>query len=167
MVVRIERTRTLTERIAHAARPGWYEDPEAPDLLRWWDGAHWSDDAFRPKPLGDQRGNPFAERARTMFFWALGVVLLFWILPIALTFVPSNEMQTLGVILVWAGALPGLVLIVLAVVFGAIGLSRARQAEGQGRTSALTGLIGGISLFLAPAVLGIIGIAAAVVLTNV
>lgn len=102
-----------------------------------------------------------------MFFWAVGVVLLFWILPILLTFVPSNEVQTLGVILVWAGALPGFVLIVLAVVFGAIGLGRARQVEGQGRTSALTGVIGGISLFLAPAVLGMVGIAAAVVLTNV
>ncbi len=102
-----------------------------------------------------------------MFFWALGVVLLFWITPIILTFVPSNEMQTLGVILVWAGALPGLVLIALAVVFGAIGLCRARQVEGQGAHFGSTGLIGGISLFLAPAVLGIVGIAAAVVLTNV
>lgn len=156
----------MTERIAHAARPGWYEDPEAPDLLRWWGGTQWSDDAFRAKPLADQRTNPFAERARTVFFWALGVVLLFWIIPILLTFVPSYELQTLGVILVWVGALPGLVLIVLAVVFGAIGLNRARQVEGQGRSSALTGLIGGVSLFLAPAVLGVFGIAAAVVLTN-
>ncbi|WP_235511485.1 DUF2510 domain-containing protein [Agromyces sp. Root81] len=30
--------------------PGWYADPEAPDLLRWWDGTGWSDDQFRSKP---------------------------------------------------------------------------------------------------------------------
>ncbi|GAA1061970.1 hypothetical protein GCM10009573_33980 [Agromyces bracchium] len=29
---------------------GWYEDPEAPDLERWWDGNEWSDTEFRPKP---------------------------------------------------------------------------------------------------------------------
>ncbi|MGR0320613.1 DUF2510 domain-containing protein [Agromyces sp. ZXT2-3] len=29
---------------------GWYEDPEAPDLERWWTGSAWSDTEFRPKP---------------------------------------------------------------------------------------------------------------------
>ena len=32
------------------AEPGWYEDPEAPDLERWWQGEHWSDTEFRAKP---------------------------------------------------------------------------------------------------------------------
>ena len=156
----------MTDRLSHAAPPGWYEDPEAPDLLRWWDGTRWSDDAFRPKPLTDERANPYAERARTIFFWALGVVLLFWIIPIALTFVPTYELQTVGVILVWAGALPGLVLIVLSVVFGAIGLSRAGRLEGQGRSAALTGLIGGIGLFAAPPLFAMVAIALMISLTN-
>jgi hypothetical protein len=30
--------------------PGWYEDPEAPDLQRWWDGESWSDSEFRARP---------------------------------------------------------------------------------------------------------------------
>jgi len=30
-------------------RPGWYEDPDAPDLLRWWDGTRWSDTEFAAK----------------------------------------------------------------------------------------------------------------------
>ena len=30
--------------------PGWYDDPDAPDLLRWWDGSEWSDQEFRPRP---------------------------------------------------------------------------------------------------------------------
>jgi hypothetical protein len=33
-----------------AVAAGWYEDPEAPDLQRWWDGTGWSDTEFRPKP---------------------------------------------------------------------------------------------------------------------
>lgn len=94
------------------------------------------------------------------------MVLLFWIIPIALTFVPSYELQTVGVVLVWAGALPGLVLIVLSVVFGAIGLSRAGRLEGQGRSAALTGLIGGIGLFAAPPLFAMVAIALMISLTN-
>lgn len=33
-------------------QPGWYPDPEAPDLDRWWDGREWSDTDFRPPPRG-------------------------------------------------------------------------------------------------------------------
>lgn len=156
----------MTDRLDRAAPAGWYEDPEAPDVLRWWDGTRWSHDAFRTKPLPGGRANPSAERARTVFFWALGVVLLFWLLPIALTLVPSSELQTFGVILVWAGALPGLVLIVLAIVFGAIGLSQAGKVEGQGRRSALTGLIGGVSLLVVPALLAVAGIALTIMLAS-
>jgi len=34
----------------HLPPPGWYEDPEAADLQRWWDGQRWSDTEFRAKP---------------------------------------------------------------------------------------------------------------------
>ncbi|RXZ71739.1 DUF2510 domain-containing protein [Agromyces albus] len=29
------------------AEPGWYTDPESPDLLRWWDGEEWSETDFK------------------------------------------------------------------------------------------------------------------------
>lgn len=32
-----------------ARAPGWYEDPDAADLLRWWDGTEWSETEFRAK----------------------------------------------------------------------------------------------------------------------
>jgi hypothetical protein len=31
------------------AEPGWYDDPESDDLLRWWDGISWTDHV-RPNP---------------------------------------------------------------------------------------------------------------------
>jgi hypothetical protein len=30
------------------AEAGWYSDPYSPELLRWWDGDSWSDDAVKP-----------------------------------------------------------------------------------------------------------------------
>lgn len=38
-----------------ARPPGWCEDPEAPDLLRWWDGTEWSNTEFRAKPEDSER----------------------------------------------------------------------------------------------------------------
>lgn len=32
--------------------PGWYDDPDSPGIVRWWDGAAWSQHrAPRPLPL--------------------------------------------------------------------------------------------------------------------
>jgi hypothetical protein len=157
----------LTDQLGRSAVPGWYEDPEAPDLLRWWDGTRWSDDAFRPKPTAEESANPFAQRARKIFSWALTVVVLFWIIPIILTLFPSYELQTLGVILAWLGALPALVLTALAIVFGAIGLSRSRQVDGTGRASALLGLDGGISLFAVPGLLALVSVAVMITIANI
>ena len=156
----------MTDQLGRSAVPGWYEDPEAPDLLRWWDGTRWSDDAFRPKPTAEESANPFAQRARRVFSWALIVVVLFWIIPIILTLFPSSELQTAGVILAWLGALPALVLTALTIVFGAIGLSRSRQVNGVGRGDALFGLVGGISLFAVPGLLALISVAVMVIVAN-
>ena len=42
-------------------RPGWYPDPEAHDLERWWDGSAWSDTDFRPKPEPSEIARYFAS----------------------------------------------------------------------------------------------------------
>lgn len=145
-----------------SAPPGWYEDPEAPDVLRWWDGHRWSETGFAPKPLqgwgppAPDATNRIARWARTVFFWALGVGVCFWLLPMMLTFLPDPRAQTVGVVLVWIGGLPAFVLMVLAIVFGAIGARRAGQLDGIGRGAALTGLFGGIGLLAAPALLALV-----------
>lgn len=33
--------------------PGWYPDPAAPALERWWDGAEWAEWTRVPEPLAD------------------------------------------------------------------------------------------------------------------
>ncbi|MFF2272860.1 DUF2510 domain-containing protein [Agromyces sp. NPDC058136] len=140
-----------------AAPPGWYDDPEAPDLLRWWDGRAWSDEHFATKPVGDAQ-NAAARRARSIFVWAWPLAVLFWVVPLLLTLIPDSAAQTVGVVMSWIGGLPVLVLTVLSIVFGAIGLANARRLGGIGRRAALTGLVGGVCILVAPAVLGGIGI---------
>ncbi|WP_448006240.1 DUF2510 domain-containing protein [Agromyces bauzanensis] len=149
----------MTTELRGSAVPGWYEDPDAPDVLRWWDGAYWSDHEFRPMPPGGWRTNEIGDRARTLSFWAIGVGIALWLVPIGLTFLPSAEVQAIGIILAWVGFLPTLTLSILAIVFGGIGLSRARKPTGLRRREALTGLIGGICTIVAPPALAIITVA--------
>ncbi|MBM7831349.1 hypothetical protein JOE59_002054 [Agromyces cerinus] len=157
----------MTSEIQPIAMPGWYVDPEAPDLLRWWDGTAWSDTEFRGMPAEPSAradtgsGNTMARRAQILFFWALGVGVVFWILPIGLTLVPSPELQTIGVLLMWVGFLPVVVLSILAIVFGFIGLGRVRALGG--RRSALTGLIGGGCVLAGPPILAVGALVTAVI----
>ncbi|WP_225611861.1 DUF2510 domain-containing protein, partial [Streptomyces sp. H28] len=32
--------------------PGWYRDPHAPHLERWWDGTAWTEHRRAPGPAG-------------------------------------------------------------------------------------------------------------------
>lgn len=148
-----------------AAPPGWYDDPEAPDLLRWWDGRAWSDEHFAAKPVGEAL-NAAAQRARSIFAWAWPLAVLFWVVPILMTLVPNAAAQTVGVVMSWIGGLPVLVLAVLAIVFGAMGLVRAGRLGGIGRRAALTGLVGGVCILVAPVVLGVVGLMLAFVLSS-
>jgi hypothetical protein len=127
---------------------GWYPDPETPGQNRWWDGAAWSP-TQPPKGLAEV-GNPIANRARFIGWWAIGVGSVFWVLPMPLTLIPMVEVQTVAVLMSWVGFLPVLTLTVLAIVFGAIGLSRARALGGLGRRDARFGLWAGIGTLAAP-----------------
>lgn len=111
--------------------------------------------------------NRIAVRARSVFFWALGVVVVFWLIPMALTFVPSSELQTVAIMTSWVGFLPAIALSILSIVFGSLGLSRAQKLGGYRRGSALTGLIGGIGLLATLALVTILGFVLILVLSSV
>lgn len=127
---------------------GWYSDPEAPDQLRWWDGSAWPP-AQQPSALAVS-GNQIADRARVIALWAIAVGAALWLIPLILTLIPSPEVQTVAILMIWAGFLPVLTLSVLAIVFGSIGLSRARTFGGRGAAAARFGPFGGISTVAAP-----------------
>jgi hypothetical protein len=49
----------LEEKSVTAA--GWYDDPDSPGVLRWWDGDNWSDHRA-PKPSTPTMEEPAARR---------------------------------------------------------------------------------------------------------
>ncbi|MDF3299810.1 DUF2510 domain-containing protein [Streptomyces tropicalis] len=62
--------------------PGWYRDPDAPHLERWWDGAAWTQHRRPPEPAPGPGGAPLAPppglsaaRDRRTALVAAGVVL--------------------------------------------------------------------------------------------
>lgn len=118
-----------------------------------------------PTP-SDPGNNRMAYRARTTFFWALGVFVVFWLIPFALTFVPSYEAQTIGIGIAWLGLIPVATLSILAIVFGGIGLSRAGGLGGEGQRPALTGLIGGCVLLVLPPILALATTALGIAMTR-
>ncbi|MFF5961360.1 DUF2510 domain-containing protein [Streptomyces luteogriseus] len=55
--------------------PGWYPDPHAPHLQRWWDGTAWTEHRHAPEaPAAPPPGG--GGRARTVALTATGVVLV-------------------------------------------------------------------------------------------
>ena len=62
---------------AGAMPAGWYPDPEAPDVLRWWDGYRWTDD-FAPRVTdpADSR-NGYATASLVFGILAIGMNVLF------------------------------------------------------------------------------------------
>jgi hypothetical protein len=87
-----------------------------------------------------------ARLGRTLFFWGIGVMFLGILVAFVGLAVPSYEVQTLAIFFQLLTVIAALVLAILAIVFASIGLARATtQPE---RTSALSGLIGGIGLFV-------------------
>lgn len=55
--------------------PGWYPDPHAPHVQRWWDGTAWTEHRHAPEaPAAPPPGG--GGRARTVALTATGVVLV-------------------------------------------------------------------------------------------
>ncbi|WP_235933777.1 DUF2510 domain-containing protein [Agromyces humi] len=141
---------------------GWYPDPSAPGQTRWWDGTAWAP-AQSAQLVPAAAGNPIANRARIIGWWAIGVGATFWFIPIALTLIPVAEVQTFAILTSWVGFLPVLTLTVLAIVFGSIGLRRAQAQDGLGRRAARFGLWAGIGTLASPVVVVLIVLIAVVI----
>jgi hypothetical protein len=115
----------MTETVTVApAPPGWYLDPEATGRLRWWTGATWSEHVQPFQRSGDD----------------VAVAVLVG----AVRTYPTRALVWGIIATVIANVLAG----ILAIVYGAISLSRAGALEAQGlesgRQRALVGLILGI-----------------------
>lgn len=121
----VDRERLETGAIA----AGWYEDPEAPDLERWWNGTEWSYTEFRPRREDSELvayvrryrdldptspTNYLAVSALVQAMIALAVAVVCWAVAVALptalsTLVGSTSLiATAGVAVlvgVWSAAL--------------------------------------------------------------
>ena len=92
--------------------------------------------------------NQIAVRARTVFLWAIGLLVGSWICAAGF-----SATQSLGVLVSWLGFLVATALAIGAIALGGIGVWRAARLGGYRRGTALTGLLGGIGvLLLAPMV---------------
>ncbi len=107
-----------------ATPPGWHREPTT-GRQRWWDGIQW---AFYP-PERDEAGptstNPYA-----------GVAL-----PTAYQH-PTNTMATASLVLGLVGLVTCMLVVpsALAVIFGIVGVRRAGELSGVGKSKAIWGL---------------------------
>lgn len=97
-------------------------------------------------PARASPANRPARLGRQLFFWGVGVMFLGILVAFVGLAVPSYEVQTLAIFFQLLTVVAALVVAVLAIVFSSIGLARA--ASQRERTAALSGLIGGIGLFV-------------------
>lgn len=58
------------------AGAGWYHDPDSPNILRWWDGAAWTE-ARMPVPAHRGEGDP-------VMTVALGIIMAVLILGLVI-----------------------------------------------------------------------------------
>jgi hypothetical protein len=71
---------------------GWYADPDAPGMVRWWDGQRWADmtmpQALAPQPAstGDKAVAVMGGAGKLMLLGLVFVVLLVLLVVAVLAF---------------------------------------------------------------------------------
>lgn len=143
--------------------PGWYEDPQAPGLHRWWNGSEWTDARRSALPApptfypihttGYSTQNPEADpchtgdsaigrHARNISLVAAGI----WAITVIILTAGASS-YAFNMQLWWVFPfLAVTALSIIAIVFGSIGLNRPKSLGG--RTPARIGLTIGIVVLL-------------------
>jgi hypothetical protein len=129
--------------------PGWYPNPDGTPTYRYWDGDRWTEHIGPQTPPGPIYGGYGPGGPMTM---AMPVQA-----PVA-----SNGLATaalvlgiLGAVIEWGGVLT-LLAGVLAIIFGAVGMSRAVRLGNLGKGRAVAGLVLGCIAVVAYLIWGLV-----------
>jgi hypothetical protein len=113
------------EQVGSATPPGWYSDPQAPGMQRYWDGSQWTENRapVAHAGAGGGVGPPTNGKATaSMVLGILGLLFLYLIGPVlALIFgyQAKNEIEASG------GAQGGRGMAIAGIVMGWIGIGFA------------------------------------------
>jgi hypothetical protein len=106
---------------------GWYPDPEAPDVQRWWDGYRWTEN-FQPREIAA----PAYQQPMLQYVVPYTNQLAGWSLAMGILAI----LPALTIIGIFLSPIPA----ILAICFGHAARSKARRLGGLGNTMATWGI---------------------------